>query len=151
MTDGGFETGFALLNHRGCFALLIHRGCFALLNHRGWIRHDDVMAYDEALAARIRDFLADEPGLTEKKMFGGIGFMLHGNMAAGAGSKGQLILRSDPKRIDDFVEEHIRPMEMNGRAMGGWLHVDLERIESDEDFAQVVGIGRDYALSLPPK
>jgi len=109
------------------------------------------MAYDEQLADRIRDLLQGEPDLTEKKMFGGLGFMVAGNMAVAASGQGGLMVRSDPSRAATLVaERHVHRMEMRGRAMDGWLRVDSEALD-DEQLSRWVTHGADYARSLPPK
>ena len=110
------------------------------------------MPYDEQLPDRIRKLLAGEPNLTEKKMFGGIGFMLGGNMAVGASSQGGILVRVDPEQSDELVSStEAYPMEMRGRSMAGWLRVDAEHVEDDADLAKWVDIGSAYAGSLPPK
>ena len=110
------------------------------------------MAYDEGLAQRVRDELAGEPGLTEKKMFGGLGFMLEGNMAVAASSQGGLLLRVPPERTGDLAAEpHAGPFEMRGTAMDGWLRVDAEGVASDDDLRRWVTIGVEHVRTLPPK
>ncbi|HEV8251405.1 MAG TPA: TfoX/Sxy family protein [Gaiellaceae bacterium] len=110
------------------------------------------MAYDEELAERIRELLADEPNVTEKKMFGGIGFMVGGNMAVGASSQGGILVRVDPEQSDELVAStDAYPMEMRGRSMAGWLRVDAEHVQDRAELANWVGIGTAYARSLPPK
>ncbi|HQV90239.1 MAG TPA: TfoX/Sxy family protein [Phycicoccus sp.] len=109
------------------------------------------MAYDEELAARIRARMEDEPGMTEKKMFGGIGWMLDGNMAVGAGSKGSLMLRVDPKTGHELIDDHVQPMHMQGRTMNGWLLADADVLGDDEKLHDLMQHGIDYARSLPPK
>ena len=108
------------------------------------------MAYDEELAERIRHVLDGEPGLTEKKMFGGLAFLIDGNMAVAAGGDGALMLRRDPGR-EDPVGEHIRPQVMGERVMSGWLHVDTEGLATAEALREIVGRGLSYARTLPPK
>jgi hypothetical protein len=108
------------------------------------------MAYDEELAERIRHVLDGEPGVTEKKMFGGLAFLVDGNMAVAAGGDGALMLRRDPGR-DDPVGEHIRPQLMGERVMSGWLHVDREGVADDEQLRDIVGRGLTFARTLPPK
>ena len=84
------------------------------------------MAYDDDLADRIREVVQGEPGLTEKRMFGGLAFLIDGKMAVSASSKGGLLLRIDPTLTESFVvEPHVRPFEMRGRQMDGWLRVDV--------------------------
>lgn len=110
------------------------------------------MAYYEELANRLREILADESGLTEKKMFGGLGFMLDGNMAVAAGSGGSLMIRADPADPDGIIDgELIVPMEMRGKAMTGWLLADQRALTSDERLRELVQVGIDRARSFPPK
>jgi hypothetical protein len=110
------------------------------------------MAYDEALAERIRALLATEQDLTEKKMFGGLAFLIGGNMSVSASGQGGLLLRCDPEETDALTREpHVRRFEMRGRAMDGWLRVDAEAVETEEELGRWVAVGVDYARSLPPK
>jgi hypothetical protein len=107
------------------------------------------MAYDEELAGRIRELVAGDPGMTEKKMFGGLAFLVAGNMAVAASGQGGLLVRVDPQESDELVAAtSARPMEMRGREMAGWLRVD----PADEgELAQWVERGVSFARSLPPK
>ena len=110
------------------------------------------MAYDEELASRIRSLIASEPGLSEKKMFGGLAFLVGGNMAIGASGQGGLLVRVDPEESDDLVAStSAYPMEMRGRQMAGWLRVDSDDVRSEGDLAAWVERGTAYARSLPPK
>lgn len=110
------------------------------------------MAYDEELAARIRELLAGEPGLTEKKMFGGLAFLIEGNMAVGASGQGGILVRVDPEQSDALVAKtNARPMEMRGRQMSGWLRVSADDLGDGRELAKWVTLGRDYARSLPAK
>jgi TfoX/Sxy family transcriptional regulator of competence genes len=110
------------------------------------------MAYDEELAARIRELVAGEPGLTEKKMFGGIGFLVGGNMAVSASGQGGLLVRVDPEASDALLSStNARPMEMRGRTMTGWLRVDADDIRTKRELSRWVDRGVKYARSLPPK
>ncbi len=107
------------------------------------------MAYDEELAARIRDLVASEPALTEKKMFGGLAFLVGGNMAVAASGQGGLLVRVDPAESDALIaSSSARPMEMRGREMAGWLRVDPA---GDDELATWVGRGVSFARSLAPK
>ncbi len=110
------------------------------------------MAYDRDLATRIRDELEGEPGLSEKAMFGGLAFLVNGNMAVAASSKGGLLLRVDPTETAALVE---RPgadrFEMRGREMDGWLDIEAEVLQDADGLRQWVEIGVSYARSLPPK
>ncbi len=110
------------------------------------------MAYDEELASRIRSVVAGASGLTEKRMFGGLAFLINGHMAVSASSKGGLLLRVDPAQTEALVEEpHIGRFEMRGREMDGWLRVDAEAVETDAELRSWVRHGVDYARSLPAK
>jgi TfoX/Sxy family transcriptional regulator of competence genes len=110
------------------------------------------MAYDEELAARIRELVGDEPGLTEQRMFGGLAFLVGGNMALAASGQGGLLVRVDPAESDRLVAEtEARPMEMRGREMGGWLRVAAGDVETNDDLARWVALGTAYARSLPAK
>jgi TfoX/Sxy family transcriptional regulator of competence genes len=109
------------------------------------------MAYDEQLAARIRDLVADEAGLTEKKMFGGLAFLVEGNMAVAASGQGGLLVRVDPAESAELVETTpAMEMEMRGRSMAGWLRLDSADVE-DEELSAWVDRGVSFARSLPPK
>jgi TfoX/Sxy family transcriptional regulator of competence genes len=110
------------------------------------------VAYDEELAARIRALVAGEPSLTEKKMFGGLSFLVGGNMAVAASGQGGLLVRVDPEQSDELVagtEAYL--MEMRGRSMAGWLRVDSEHVRTDRELARWVELGTAYARSLPAK
>jgi hypothetical protein len=110
------------------------------------------MAYDDVLAARIREAVEGEPGLSEKSMFGGLAFLVAGNMAVAASGQGGLLLRIDPADADTLTREpHVQRFEMRGRAMDGWLHVGVEAVEQDEELRRWVETGVDYARSLPAK
>ena len=110
------------------------------------------MAYDEELASRLRRILRGESGLTEKRMFGGLAFLIDGNMAVSASSKGGLLLRVDPEQTETLVEEaHVGRFEMRGREMNGWLRVDPEAVRTDTELRNWVRHGVDYARSLAPK
>ena len=106
------------------------------------------MAYDEELAARIRELVSGEAGVTEKKMFGGLAFLVGGNMAVAASGQGGLLVRVDPDESEALVaSSDARPMEMRGREMPGWLRVD----PPDDELAAWVERGVTFARSLPPK
>ena len=110
------------------------------------------MAYDAALADRVREVVQPEDGVTEKRMFGGLAFLVNGNMAVSASSKGGLLLRIDPAQGESLAREpHVDRFEMRGRKMDGWLRVDTAAIEADDDLRRWVGLGVAYAKSLPPK
>ena len=110
------------------------------------------MAYDVELANRVREVVQDEPGLTEKAMFGGLAFLIGGNMAVAASGQGGLLLRIDPARTDALVTQpHVGRFVMRGREMDGWLRVDPAAVDSDDDLRSWVSHGVSYARSLPPK
>lgn len=109
------------------------------------------MAYDEELADRIRQELTGEPGLTERKMFGGLGFMIDGNMAVAASGQGGMMVRVDPETCEPFLEEGAEPMQMQGRAMRGWLLVASDLLDDDESVTRWVGRGAEFAKTLPAK
>jgi hypothetical protein len=109
------------------------------------------MAYDEQLAERVRDLLSVRDGFSERKMFGGIGFMLGGNMACGV-SGDELMVRLEPGDAEQaLAEEHVRVFDMTGRPMKGWILVGPEATAADDDLAGWVDAGADFAASLPPK
>ncbi len=110
------------------------------------------MTYDHELADRIREEAQDERGLTEKGMFGGLAFLVNGNMAVSAGSQGGLMVRIDPAMAESLVgAPHVRRFEMRGREMDGWLRVDAEALVSDAELRRWVRHGVAYARSLAPK
>jgi hypothetical protein len=109
------------------------------------------MAYDEKLAERVRDLLSVRENFSERKMFGGIGFMLGGNMACGV-SGDELMVRLDPADAEKaLAEEHVRVFDMTGRPMKGWILVAPDATAADDDLAGWVDAGADFAASLPPK
>lgn len=110
------------------------------------------MAYDEELADRIRAALEDEPGLTEKRMFGGLAFLVEGHLAASASSRGGMLLRVDPADAGDLLREPgVAPFEMRGREPAGWLHVDDTTIEDEDELREWLSRGVAYCRALPPK
>ena len=110
------------------------------------------MAHDERLAERIRALVGDEPGVTEQRMFGGVGFLVDGNLAVSASGQGGLMVRVDPEEGERLVASTAaRPMEMRGRPMRGWLRVDTDAVPTKRDLARWVGRGTAYARSLPTK
>lgn len=110
------------------------------------------MAYDEDLADRIRELTAREPGLSEKKMFGGLAFLVNGNMAVAASGQGGILVRVDPEESDVLLAKTpADPMEMRGREMKGWLRVASDDVRTKRQLAKWVDKGVAYARSLPPK
>ena len=114
--------------------------------------YDPAVAYDEKLAARIRELIAGEGGLSEKAMFGGLAFLIGGNMAIAASGQGGLLVRVDPADSDALVASTpAEPMEMRGRTMKGWLRVDAESVRTRRQLSAWVDRGTGYARSLPAK
>ncbi len=110
------------------------------------------MAYDEDLANRIRELIATEPGLTEKKMFGGLAFLIDGNMSVAASREGGLLLRVDPDETDALLgKPHAQPFVMRGREMQGWMRIGSEGVTTKRQLERWVARGVTYARSLPPK
>jgi len=110
------------------------------------------VAYDEDLADRIRALLATDHDVVEKKMFGGLAFLIGGNMSVSASGQGGLLVRCDPDETESLVDEpHASRFEMRGRAMDGWLRVEWEGVENDAALKRWVDVGVGYARSLPPK
>lgn len=110
------------------------------------------MAYDELLATRIRTLIGGRPELSEKKMFGGLAFLIGGNMAIAASGQGGILVRVDPEESEMFVATTpAEPMEMRGRSMAGWLRVDSAAVADDDALGEWVDRGAGYAASLPPK
>jgi hypothetical protein len=111
-----------------------------------------VVAYDEDLANRIRELIGDEPDLTEQRMFGGLAFLIAGNMSVAASGQGGLLVRLDPDDTDELLAKpNARPVEMRGRQMQGWLRVDAEGVQTKRQLERWVKRGVGYARSLPAK
>lgn len=109
------------------------------------------MAFDEKLAVRIRTHLGKKKGLVEKKTFGGIAFLLNGNMSCGVHGS-EMIVRLTPEETDEaLAQNHTRVFDLSGRPMKGWILVDPGGLKNDKDFSRWVEIGVKYAASLPPK
>jgi TfoX/Sxy family transcriptional regulator of competence genes len=110
------------------------------------------MAYDEDLANRVRELVAGEPDLTEQRMFGGLAFLVGGNMSVAASGQGGLMVRVDPEDTDALLAKpQTRPFEMRGREMRGWLRVDPQGLRTKRQLAPWVTRGVAYARSLPAK
>jgi TfoX N-terminal domain len=111
-----------------------------------------VMAYDQELAGRIRQLIGSDPELTEKKMFGGLAFLIRGNMAIAASGEGGAMVRVDPAQSDELVATSKATLvNMRGRDMPGWLRISSGDLHTDDQLAPWVEIGTGYARSLPPK
>jgi TfoX/Sxy family transcriptional regulator of competence genes len=110
------------------------------------------MAYDEDLATRIRALVYREQGVSEQRMFGGLAFLINGNMSVSASGQGGLLLRIDPEETDALLRRpHASPFQMRGRAMQGWLRVDAEGVRTKRQLERWVARGVAYARSLPGK
>ena len=110
------------------------------------------MPYDEDLAHRLRELLADEDAITEKRMFGGLAFLLHGNMSVSASRNGGLLARIDPADTDAaLARPHVALMEMGGRTMAGWITVAAEGLKTKRQLAGWVKRSVAFAKTLPPK
>jgi hypothetical protein len=110
------------------------------------------MAYDGELADRIRDLIGGETGLSEQKMFGGLAFLIWGNMAIAASGQGGVLVRVDPEQSDELVAStSAQVMEMRGRQMRGWLRVSSDDVRTKRQLSKWVELGRAYARSLPAK
>jgi TfoX/Sxy family transcriptional regulator of competence genes len=110
------------------------------------------MAYDEVLADRIRELVQGEDGLSEMRMFGGLAFLINGNMAVSVSRSGGLLLRVDPADTGKLLAEpDTQPFEMRGREMDGWLRVDAAGVTTKPRLKRWVSRGVTYARTLPPK
>ncbi len=110
------------------------------------------MAYDKDLANRVRELIAGEAAITEKQMFGGLAFLIGGNMSVSVSGRGGLLLRCDPAETNALLRKpHAHPFEMRGREMDGWLRVEPEGVRSKRQLERWVARGVAYARSLPPK
>jgi TfoX/Sxy family transcriptional regulator of competence genes len=110
------------------------------------------MAYDEELADRIRELIAGERDVTEQRMFGGLAFLVGGNMAVAASGQGGLMVRVEPEDTDELLaKRHARQFEMRGRPMQGWVRIDAEGVRTKRELEPWVKRGVGYARSLPTK
>jgi TfoX/Sxy family transcriptional regulator of competence genes len=110
------------------------------------------MAYDEDLANRVRELVLTEEGITEQRMFGGLAFLIHGNMSVSASGQGGLLLRVEPAGTDALLRKpHAHPFEMRGRVMQGWLRVDADGVRTKRQLERWVARGVAHARSLPAK
>jgi TfoX/Sxy family transcriptional regulator of competence genes len=110
------------------------------------------MAYDEDLANRIRELIAGQSGVTEMKMFGGLAFLIGGNMAVAASGQGGMLVHVDADEGESLIAKtSARPMEMRGKEMAGWLRVDPDVVKTKRQLTKWVDLGTAYARSLPAK
>lgn len=116
------------------------------------VPHAGRMPYDVELADRVREIVAGPAAVSEKRMFGGLAFLVDGRMAVAASGTGGLLLRCDPRQTDDLIAvPGVEPFRMRGREMDGWLRVDADVVATDEALREWVAHGVEYARSLPPK
>src|SRR5439155_3105554 len=131
-------------DHRRCGARGTKPAGLAIADNPG-------MAYDEDLANRIRELIAGDADVTEKKMFGGLAFLIGGNMSVSVSGQGGLLLRCDPDQTDALLRKpYAGPFQMRGRVMDGWLRVDAEGLRTKRQLERWVARGVAYARSLPP-
>jgi hypothetical protein len=110
------------------------------------------MAYDTELADRVRELVAAERGVDEKRMFGGLAFLINGNMSVAVSRQGGLMVRVPPDETAKLLgRDHVQPMIMAGRETRGWLRVSVDGVKTKRQLQAWVGRGVDYAKSLPPK
>jgi TfoX/Sxy family transcriptional regulator of competence genes len=110
------------------------------------------MAYDAELADRIRELVAPERGVDEKRMFGGLAFLINGNMSVAASGQGGLLVRVPPEDTEKLLNRaHVSPMVMAGREARGWLRVDSDGVKTKRQLQSWVARGVNYARNLPPK
>lgn len=110
------------------------------------------MAYDEHLSERVRELVSTEAGLVEKRMFGGLAFLIDGNLAVSVSSRGGLLLRCDPQETQTLrAKPYAGPLQMRGREMTGWLRIDPDGLRTKRQLQRWVVRGISYARSLPPK
>src|ERR1700753_1974463 len=110
------------------------------------------MAYDEDLANRVRELLGPIRGVDEKRMFGGLAFLINGNMSVAVSGQGGLMVRVPPDETDKLVQRaHVSPMEMAGRESRGWLRVDTDGVQTKRQLQSWVTRGVGYARDLPAK
>jgi TfoX/Sxy family transcriptional regulator of competence genes len=110
------------------------------------------MAYDEDLVDRIRELLGPQKGVEEKRMFGGLAFLINGNMSVAVSGRGGLMVRVPPDETEKLLaREHVEPMVMAGRETRGWLRVSAEGVRTKRQLQSWITRGVDYASSLPPK
>jgi TfoX/Sxy family transcriptional regulator of competence genes len=110
------------------------------------------MAYDQLLAERLREHFEGQVGVTEKRMFGGIAFLVNGNMAISASGQGGLMVRVEPGRTEELiVDPQVRRVVMRGRELDGWLRVDAQAVQTADELLRWVNCGVNFARTLPSK
>jgi hypothetical protein len=110
------------------------------------------MAYELDLANRIRECIGAEPGVSERRMFGGLAFMINGNLSVSASGRGGLLLRIEPAHTEELAARaHAQRFVMRGRELNGWLRIDPDGVRTKRDLTRWVSLSVRYARSLPPK
>jgi TfoX/Sxy family transcriptional regulator of competence genes len=110
------------------------------------------MAHDPALADRIREALSGIRGVTERRMFGGLAFLVNGNMAVAASGRGDLMVRVPPEATETMLARaHVSPMVLSGRQTRGWIRIDIAGVRTGRQLKHWVDVGAGYAGGLPPK
>jgi TfoX/Sxy family transcriptional regulator of competence genes len=109
------------------------------------------MAYDLNLAMRVKSALGNQDGLVEKKMFGGIGYLVNGNMACGVHANNLIIRVGKERHLEALTQPDTRVFDLNGKPMAGWIYVEPQACANDHDLQKWINYGIEYALSLPPK
>ncbi len=109
------------------------------------------MAYDQELTSRMRAVLYGSPGVTERKMFGGVAFMINGNLACGVQGEGIIVRVGQAAHEAAMQKPHVHVFDFSGKPMKGWVVVDSEGVASDSELSAWVEAGKSYAGSLPPK
>lgn len=116
------------------------------------VNYRSAMSFDPELADRVRELVATEPGVTERRMFGGLAFLINGHMSVTVSREGGLLVRLSPADADALVDdEHVRPMVMRGRELNGWLTVTPTSVADDADLRRWVTRCVEFARTLPPK
>ena len=137
------------MHHPGAQTLTGGRSALALI---GRVGQSACVAFDEDIAGRLRELMARERGLTEKRMFGGLAFLINGNMAISASGQGGVLVRVDPAETARLVHRtHVRRFRMRGRDMDGWLHVAPDGVRTKRQLEAWASRGVSFARSLPPK
>lgn len=150
--QSGLAHGRAVPNRPGAITLSRRTAVHLVVVKHLVSRDTALVAYDLELADRLRELLASEPTVVEKRMFGGLAFMVAGRMAVAASGGGGLLLRVDPAQTEVLVaDSRATRFAMRGREMDGWLRVDIDGSASDDDLNRWVRHGVEYARSLPPK
>lgn len=116
------------------------------------VRDTGDVAYDQKLAQRIRDLLSSTPGITERRMFGGLAFLITGNMAVTASGEGGLLLRADPAEVPELCKEPgVEQAVMKGRVMTGWIRVPTDQVTNKLELSEWVDLAIKHTRTIPAK